>query len=345
MIQDLADGKDKAMTAVSDLSVPSPGVIKKGSLREYIAIARLDHMTKHAFIIPGMIMAYALREPPLQGAIYAIVIGFLSAIAIASSNYVINEWLDREFDAFHPVKSGRTAVHWELSAGLVYLEYLILASVGLLLAAQVNTLFLYTSILFVISGLIYNLRPIRTKDLPYVDVISESLNNPIRLTLGWAMLDAGELPPGSLLVAYWAAGAFLMCAKRLSEYRDISADQGVHLLHRYRRSFRFYTAESLTVSCFLYAMVSAFFIAIFLVKYRLEYIFALPFIAILFASYLWLALLKGSIAQRPERMFRSRRLLASLCLAVGAMLLMSFVDLPFLNTLSAPEFTAVDRLK
>lgn len=321
------------------------GLVRKGSLREYVAIARLDHMTKHVFILPGIILAYALRDPPLGNAIFSILIGLVSAVAIAAANYVINEWLDREFDAYHPVKSGRTAVHWQLSRQLIYLEYAIFVAVGILLAVQINALFLCTSLLFVFSGIIYNVRPIRTKDLPYVDVISESLNNPIRLTLGWAMLDAGKLPPGSLLVAYWAAGAFLMGAKRLSEYRDISADVGVHLLGRYRRSFRYYNAESLTVSCFLYAMISAFFIAIFLVKYRLEYILALPFIAILFASYLWLALLKGSIAQRPERMFRSKRLVASLCVAVFAMLLMSFWDLPFLNTLSRSNFTPVDQLK
>jgi len=174
MIQKALDGEDEdIMPAVESLAAAASSM-KKGSFREYIAIARLDHMTKHAFIIPGMILAYALREPPLHDAFAIIVIGFLSAIAIASSNYVINEWLDREFDAFHPVKSGRTAVHWTLSPRLVYLEYVALATIGLALAAQVNTLFLYTSILFVISGIIYNLRPIRTKDLPYVDVISES---------------------------------------------------------------------------------------------------------------------------------------------------------------------------
>src|SRR3546814_6216481 len=99
-----------------------------------------------------------------------------------------------------------------------------------------------------------------------------------------------------------------MGAKRLSEYRDISTEAGMQMLHRYRRSFSAYTAESLTVCCLLYAILSAFFIAIFLIKYRLEYIVALPFIGCLFALYFWLSLLRNSVAQRPERLFRSRRL-------------------------------------
>src|SRR3546814_8952601 len=63
----------------------------------------------------------------------------------------------------------------------------------------------------------------------------------------------------------------------------------MQMLHRYRRSFSAYTAESLTVCCLLYAILSAFFIAIFLIKYRLEYIVALPFIGFLFALYFWLS--------------------------------------------------------
>ena len=55
------------------------------------------------------------------------------------------------------------------------------------------------------SGLVYNVSPIRTKEKVYLDVLSEAVNNPIRLTLGWAMVDSTTLPPSSLLLAYWMA--------------------------------------------------------------------------------------------------------------------------------------------
>jgi 4-hydroxybenzoate polyprenyltransferase len=323
----------------------TPIAIPPASLKDYVTIARFDHATKHAFIIPGIILAYALRKPPLDHAVFAVIAGFISAIAIASANYVINEWLDREFDAFHPVKSGRAAVNSVFSPQLVYLEYAILAVIGLALAYQVGTSFFYTSVLFLISGIIYNVKPMRSKNHAYFDVISESVNNPIRLTLGWTMIDPTYLPPLSLIMAYWMAGAFLMSAKRLSEYRDLSDAGEMERLHLYRSSFKSYTSASLTVSCFLYAMLSAFFIAIFLIKYRIEYIIALPFIAFLFASYLWLSLRKNSIAQRPERMFRSRRLVASLAIAVAVIIVMSFVDLPFLKTVFESDFASVGAIK
>jgi 4-hydroxybenzoate polyprenyltransferase len=301
-----------------------------------VAIARLDHMTKHVFIIPGIILAHVLRDPAQETRLVTLVLGLLSAIAIASANYVINEWLDREFDAYHPLKSARTAVHRSLSAPIVYAEYLLLVIIGLSLALQLGPLFAWTSLAFVASGLIYNVAPIRTKDRVYLDVISESINNPIRLMLGWTMVEPYSRAPASLLLAYWMGGAFLMAAKRLAEYRDISAAGGADMLPRYRRSFGHYTAENLSVSCLLYAMLSAFFLAVFLMQYRQEYMLALPFIAILFASYFWLAMRRDSVASRPERLFRSRRLMTASAVVVIALTALSFIDIPGLNDLSAP---------
>src|SRR3546814_4605173 len=75
-------------------------------------------------------------------------------------------------------------------------------------------------------------------DVPYLDVLSESVNNPLRLAIGWAMIDPGSLPPVSIIIAYWFGGAFLMGTKRLSEYREIVVSHGAALLAPYRQSFR-----------------------------------------------------------------------------------------------------------
>lgn len=315
---------------------------QSASFGDYLALARFDHVTKHVFILPGIILALAIRGQRVEHVLAPAVIGCFSAIAIASANYVINEWLDREFDAYHPTKSARPAVHRNLVPLLVYAEYAALVSIGLGLAFTLGPFFAWTSIAFVLSGLVYNVAPVRTKDRLYLDVISESINNPIRLTLGWTMVDPATLPPSSLLLAYWTGGAFLMAAKRLSEFRDISAEGAEALLPRYRRSFAFYTAENLAVSCMLYAMLSGFFIAVFLVKYRIEYILALPFVAVLFASYFWLAMCKGSVASRPERLFRSRRLMLASGLVALSLIALSFVDMPILQSLSDP---ALVRMK
>ena len=57
-------------------------------------------------------------------------------------------------------------------------------SILVFVSLAVSKLFFLTSCLFLASGWIYNVSPVRTKDRAYLDVTSEALNNPIRLTLG-----------------------------------------------------------------------------------------------------------------------------------------------------------------
>ena len=311
---------------------------RRGRPRDYLALARPGHWVKHIFILPGVILAIVLHQkgPPSPGPTF--LIGFLSACAIASANYVLNEWLDAGYDQYHPSKKNRPAVLLKLSRGVVVAEYTLLLACGIALAYQISALFFITSLLFALSGVIYNTPPIRTKDLAYQDVLSESLNNPIRFVLGWAMVDSSTLPPSSLLLCYWMGGAFLMGVKRLAEFRSIESTAGSAALVRYRRSFGQYTEESLLLSSFFYAQMAAFFLAVFLVKYRIEYLLSLPFFGLLFGVYLKLGLQSESPAQAPERLFREPKLIVVLALLVAALVILTWLDLPFLERLADPHY-------
>ena len=324
-------------------SLPSALTRRPATLVDYVAIARPDHWVKHLFIVPGIVIAQVLRPRPAAELVLPLVLGFLAAAAIASANYVLNEWLDARTDVHHPRKTRRPAVEARMSPLWVSVEYLGLSAIGLAAGAAISPLVLLTCVAFLVSGWIYNVPPVRTKERPYLDVLTEAVNNPIRLTLGWAMVDSTTLPPSSLLLAYWMGGAFLMAVKRLAEYRSVSAMAGEATLARYRRSFGRYTQSTLLLSSVTYAQMAAFFLAVFLVKYRIEYVLALPFFAALFVAYLRVGLEPESSAQTPEKLLGERSLVLVVLLLVLALALLTWIDLPILDRLSDPHYIRMGR--
>ena len=147
-----------------------------------------------------MILAYLLRGIHTTSIVSSVILGLIAAICIASANYVINEWFDREFDKFHPTKSQRAAVKTQLSGTIIFLEWTGLVAIGLACAFAASKIMLLVACVFALQGVIYNVPPIRAKDKAYVDVVSESVNNPLRLMIGWAMVDPTTLPPSSIIL-------------------------------------------------------------------------------------------------------------------------------------------------
>lgn len=303
-------------------------------MKKYIKIARPDHWIKNLFIIPGIIIAL-----PLEGwgtdliSFWNLILGFLSVCFISSANYVINEWLDAEFDQYHPVKKYRPVVTEHMEPRIVTAEYLVLAGIGLAFSYFINLYFFYTAAALLIMGIFYNVKPIRTKDIVYVDVLSESINNMLRLMLGWFLVTANHFPPASVLVGYWMAGAFLMGTKRLAEYRMINNPE---VAGEYRKSFRHYTEQKLLCSSFFYALCATFCMGIFMVKYRIEYVLSMPVLFWLFTHYLKLSYDKDSAAQKPEKLYREKTLLGIVALFALALILLSWIDIPLLKSFSSP---------
>ena len=297
-------------------------------MKKYFRIMRLDHWIKQFFIVPGCIAAMVMTNTSFSvSLVLRFVLGFAATCLIASSNYVINEWLDSGSDKYHPTKKYRSVVTEGINPKAVLSEWGILAAAGIILSFFVNRAFLLMSVWLWSMGIVYNVKPVRSKDIPLLDVLSESVNNAIRLLMGWFIVSAVTLPPSTLTLGYWMAGAFLMSAKRFAEYRMINDKE---LAGKYRKSFRYYSEHSLLISTFFYAICSVFFLGVFLIKYRIELVLIiLPLIG-LYCYYLNLAFSTDSAIQKPEKLFREKGLMLYCLILVAAFAFLMTVDIPSL---------------
>lgn len=306
-------------------------------MKNYIQIMRLDHWIKQFFIVPGIVCAVLLMNVHLEPEILAanLILGFLATCLIASANYVINEYLDAEFDRHHPTKKYRAAVKQSLNGKIIFLQWLALTICGLGVAKLVNEYFLAMAAWLWFMGIVYNVKPLRTKDLAYLDVLTESVNNMIRLLMGWFIVaEEFILPPSSIVLGYWMLGAFLMAIKRFAEYRMI---ENPALAAAYRKSFGQYSEESLLLSAFFYAMCSTFFIGVFLIKYRIELVLFMPVLIGLYCHYFRLSFKKDSAVQKPEKLYRERGLMIYCVLAIILFTLLMTIKIPALEIFTTNE--------
>ena len=278
-----------------------------GRLRAHIAIARLDHSIKNLFVLPGVIVPLSV-DPALWNAHLVIVLvwAFVSITLVACSNYVINEVLDAPFDRLHPTKYTRPAALGFVNIPAAYVQWIVMMLIGIAIGWHISHPFAMTAFLLWLMGCAYNIRPLRTKDVPYLDVLTESVNNPIRMLLGWYAVAPLLVPPLSLLMCYWMIGCYFMALKRFSELREIG---DAALAGSYRASFKRYTPESLLVSVMFYASTAMLFFGAFIIRYRIELLLGFPLVALVMAIYFHLSFQQHSAVQNPEKLYREPTLM------------------------------------
>jgi 4-hydroxybenzoate polyprenyltransferase len=307
----------------------------RATLRGHLKIARADHWIKNVFVLPGIAVAISIDRSTLtRGLIWQIVIGLISVCLVASSNYVLNEILDAKFDREHPGKHDRPVPRGEVSIPLAYVEWILLMVAGIGIGLTISTRFAIDMGILWAMGCVYNIPPVRSKDLPYIDVLSESINNPLRFLAGWYITNTRALPPASLLISYWMIGCYFMAIKRFAELREID---DAPRSKSYRKSFAFYNERRLLVSIVFYGSQAMLFFGAFIMRYRLELILSFPLVALVMATYLSLAFKRDSAVQRPEGLYREPALMAAVISCALVMIVLLFVDVPVLHTIFVPS--------
>lgn len=222
----------------------------------HLKIARFDHWVKNVFVLPGIAAAMSVEPWTAGQLVINVLLGMLSVGLVASSNYTINEVLNAPYDRFHPVKRRRPVPAGEVNIPLAYVQWIVMMLAGLAVALAVSVPLAVTMFVLWLMGCVYNIPPLRSKDKPYLDVLSEAVNNPLRLLAGWFMVGASVIPSLSLILSYWMVGCYFMAIKRYAEFRDIG---DVASAASYRRSFAYYNLDRLLVAIVFYGSAAMLF--------------------------------------------------------------------------------------
>ena len=301
----------------------------------YIQITRPRHWFKNVFVIPGFLLAFFFDPRLLTGrCCLKILLGLACACIIASSNYVLNEILDAEYDRHHPEKKHRPIAAGKADAKIAYCLWIFLGLAGIALSLFVSLRFAVAALLFWVMAILYNTPPIRLKDTPYADVLSEAVNNPAPAYCALLLLNGVSPPPLSIILAYWMFGCFLMAVKRFAEYRHINDP---HIAGRYRAPFSYYTEERLLLSILFYAAFFGMMSGVFITRYRLELVLASPLIAYTMAYYLHIGFKPNSPAQKPETLLQQKKLVVLVFLTFVTCIVLLFYDITFFREALIPK--------
>lgn len=296
-------------------------------MNAYVEALRLERWPRSSAILLGSVVYIFLQDNSLRptdflGLAWRVGLAFLLTWGVSTVNYVINEIADAPFDRHHPTKKMRPLVSGRIQKGpFIFIGIFIGLFCFTLAWLGFNPGFFFSLLALLAAGFLYNVRPLRTKDIPFIDAVSESVNNPIRFLAGWFALcpDLSLFPPVSLLIAWWAFGHFLMVAKRLSELRWLK-----NRATDYRQSLGKYSHPSLLLGMTIASLVFFASYIYFCLEYNLNrYLFYIPLLAVYFLLFFWKTLKEKAVMEEPEGLFR-RPIFALYTIGLVILFLLSF---------------------
>jgi decaprenyl-phosphate phosphoribosyltransferase len=297
-------------------------------MKAYIKALRLSRWPRSLAIYVGISAFFFLNRDlisttPVFDIVWKSMLAFVLTWAISSANYVINEIVDAPFDVHHPEKHKRPLISGEIKKIPFLFLGIFLTAAGLTAAFFLYCRpFFYSLLGLLVAGFLYNIPPIRTKDIPFLDSISESANNPIRFLTGWFVFASGAFPPFSLLLCWWAFGNFLWIGKRLSEFRSLGDNAG-----NYRASLKKYSEKSLILG--MTASTAVFFVSYFLFawSFKLESFYILsPFVIYYIFLFFRKILKEEGVMEEPENLLKRPKWALYTLILITAFFIASFLD-------------------
>lgn len=280
----------------------------QGKFKHYIGSLRLERWPRSLAIIPGFVAAIILRQSEAAGfsipeLTVLLIVAFVLTLLISTANYIINEIADAPSDAYHPAKKERPLVKKLISWKVLLVLWTVIVSFSILTATIIfkNYYFSISLIALLIAGLLYNVPPVRMKDIPFLDSTLESANNPIRFLIGWFIV-TNLFPPSSLLISWWAFGNFLMVGKRVAEKKFLTSEESAG----YRLSLKRISRKALVYFMILNAIIFLLTFSIFAFDSEMfTLLYSIPFILIYLGMFMKKSVQDRDGAEEPEKLLKN----------------------------------------
>lgn len=167
---------------------------------------RPKHWVKNILVFTALVFAGKLDDPV---AIAKTVAAFCAFCILSSSNYLLNDALDKKHDIHHPIKKNRSIAKGNISITHAAVWYVLLAIVGLSVLGILGRWPLYTGLAFIAIGTVYS---IWLKKIVIVDIFAIAAGFLLRTVAGAVAI---EVPVSSwLLICTLLLSLFLALTKR-----------------------------------------------------------------------------------------------------------------------------------
>lgn len=276
---------------------------------------RPQQWIKNFFIFAPVIFSRNLLNPSM---VLKTAAAFAAFCLIASAHYIFNDIRDLEEDRLHPVKSKRPLASGRLKTGPAVLSCVVMAVLGLAVAATVNGSVLIISAVYLVLQVLYSLR---LKHVVILDVFVVAAGFVIRVVAGGLAI---EVTISSwLLICTMLLALFLAMGKRRHEIVLLEGDAANHrpILKEYNTALldqmiSVVTASTLVAYC-LYT-ISEETVAKFGTR---KLIYTVPFVLYGIFRYLYLIYLKAEGGSPESLIIKDKPLLLDLFLWIAAAVL------------------------
>lgn len=176
---------------------------------EILKSLRPQQWIKNFFIFAAIIFSRNIFNLPL---LLKDVIAFIAFCVLSSSLYILNDLKDLEEDKHHPIKSKRPLASGRLKKSHAILSFVILSSLGFILAVTLNRNFFIIALVYFILQIAYSFR---IKHVVILDVFVIAAGFLIRVVAGGLAIEVSL--SSWLLICTTLLALFLALGKRRHE--------------------------------------------------------------------------------------------------------------------------------